>query len=72
MLTLSGGVTVTLKVFDLTTKGTSQLHRLMNSTRSIISEKLNGGSGLTGSVFRHKFDPNKKKVTNDSYIYNGI
>lgn len=69
MLTVSGDVTVTLKVFELTTNGANQLHRLMNSTRSIISEKLNGGSGLTGSVFLHKFDPIKKKFTNDSDIY---
>ena len=68
-LTVSGDVTITLKVFDLTTKGASRIHRLMNSTRAIIAEKLNGDSGVTGGVFTRRFDPNKKKFINENEIY---
>jgi len=69
-LTVSGDVTITLKVFDLTTHGASNIHRLMNSTRAIISEKLNGPSGVAGNVYMHKYDAHKKNFTKDVAIYN--
>jgi len=68
-LTVSGDVTITVKVFDLTTHGAPQIHRLMNATKAVISEKLNGASGLTGNVFMHKFDSKKKVFTKDVDIY---
>lgn len=68
-LIVSGDVVVTIKVFDLTTHGASQIHRLMSTTQAIISNKINGASGRTYSVFLHKYDPNQKKFTNDYENY---
>lgn len=68
-LIVSGEVTITIKVLELTTHGASQLHRLMNATQAIISNKINGASGLTYGVFLHKYDSTKKTFTNDYENY---
>ncbi|MET4138471.1 hypothetical protein [Pedobacter sp. UYP1] len=69
VLTISGDVTITIKVLDLTTKGASRMHSLINSTQHIISTKLTGTSSPRYGAYLHNFDPKSKKFGTDSELY---
>lgn len=57
-LRISGVVTITLKVWDLTKSGNAKLDRLMSSTQKLITSKLTGPSSAK-EVFLQKYDAKK-------------
>jgi hypothetical protein len=68
-LTLSGDVTVTIKVIDLTTHSASKLHSLINHTQHFISSKLNGDSTPRYQVYLHNYDSKKKAFGTSRELY---
>jgi len=59
-LTLSGDITITLKVLDLTTNGAPKLSSLMTFTQQVITSKLRGG-GYKGGISYFKYNAAKNK-----------
>jgi len=67
-LSISGVVTITLKVFDLTKKGNAKLGRLMTVTQKLITSKLTGPSSAK-EVFLQKFDTKKNSFDGRSAAF---
>ena len=67
-LTLSGDITITIKVLDLTSTGVYTLNSLMNFTQHAIANKLKGNIFIGGFGF-YKYDSSHKKFTNKPHTY---